>query len=156
MRELERSFAASCERNDFRLVHYSIQGNHAHLIVEADSEDALGRGMKALGSRLARAVNRVFRRSGPVLADRYHLHVLRTPREVRNALAYVLLNARKHAAQAGRTLSRAFGIDPASSGRWFDGWRRPVGETGPRLHAGGPWRRHGAGCSRSVGSEAAS
>jgi REP element-mobilizing transposase RayT len=123
VRELVRSFTASCERNDFRLVQYSIQGNHAHLIVEADDEAALGRGMKAIGSRVARAVNRVFRRSGPVLADRYHLHVLRTPREVRNALAYVLLNARRHAARAGRTLSRAFGIDPASSGRWFDGWR---------------------------------
>jgi putative transposase len=70
VRELERSFAAGCERNDFRLVHYSINGNHAHLIVEADNESALGRGMKALGSRLARAVNRIFRRSGPVLAGR--------------------------------------------------------------------------------------
>ena len=94
------------------------------MIVEADDEAALGRGMKALGARLARAVNRIFRRSGPVLADRYHLHVLRTPREVRNALAYLLLNARRHAAAAGRTLSRALRIDPASSGRWFDGWVR--------------------------------
>lgn len=126
VRELEVSFAASCERNDFRLIHYSIQGNHAHLIVEADNEGALGRGMKAIASRLARAVNRIFGRSGPVLADRYHLHVLRTPREVRNALSYVLLNARRHAAAAGRTLSRAFGFDPASSCRWFDGWSRTV------------------------------
>ena len=77
VRELEDAFAESCEQNDFRLIHYSIQGNHAHLIVEADDVGALGRGMKALASRFARAVNRVFRRSGPVLADRYHLHVLR-------------------------------------------------------------------------------
>jgi len=76
--------------------------------------------MKAIGARLARAVNRVFARSRPVLADRYHVRVLRTPREVRNALAYVLLNARG-TREGGRTLSRAFGIDPASSGRWFDG-----------------------------------
>ena len=123
VREVERSFARARERGDFRLVHYSLQGNHAHLIVEAEGGDALGRGMKSLGSRLARAMNRVFGRSGPVLADRYHVRVLRSPREVRNALAYVLLNARKHAARAGRTLSRAFRIDPASSGRWFDGWR---------------------------------
>src|SRR6185436_8007718 len=60
VRELERSFATSCERNNFRLVYYSIQGNHVHLIVEADDEAALGRGMKALGSRVARAVNRIF------------------------------------------------------------------------------------------------
>jgi hypothetical protein len=49
VREIERSFAAGCEREDFRLVHYSLQGNHAHLIVEADHENALGRGMKAIG-----------------------------------------------------------------------------------------------------------
>jgi len=55
-------------------------------------------------------------------ADRYHLHVLRTPREVRNALAYVLLNARRHLAKRGLRLAHAI-IDPASSGRWFDGWR---------------------------------
>jgi REP element-mobilizing transposase RayT len=154
VRELERSFAASCERNDFRLCHYSIQGNHAHLIVEADSEAALGRGMKAIGSRLAKAVNRIFRRSGPVLVDRYHLHVLRTPSEVRNALAYVLLNARRHAAVAGRTLSRAFRIDPASSGRWFDGWSRRINTAGPappergRVAAPRSWLL-GAGWKRS-------
>jgi hypothetical protein len=114
-----------------RLVHYSLQGNHAHLIVEADNDRALGRGMKAIGARLARAVNRIFGRTGPVLEDRYHVHVLRTVREVRNALAYVLLNARKHAARAGRSFSRVYEVDPASSGRWFDGWRRPVREAGP-------------------------
>ncbi len=122
--EIESSFASGCERGDFRLAHYSIQGNHVHLIVEANDEHALGRGMKAIGSRLARAVNRIFGRSGPVFADRYHVRALRTPREVRNALAYVLLNARRHAAAAGRNLSRTLAIDPASSGRWFDGWKR--------------------------------
>jgi len=76
VREIERSFSIACDRDDFRLTHYSLQGNHAHLIVEADDERALGRGMKAIGSRLARAVNRIFGRSGPVLADRYHVHVV--------------------------------------------------------------------------------
>jgi len=126
VQEVERTFAIGCEREEFRLVHYSLQGDHAHLIVEAMDRHALGRGMKAIGARLARAVNRVFRRSGPVLADRYHVRVLKTPREVRNALAYVLLNARRHAAKAGRKLSRALRIDPASSGRWFDGWKRTI------------------------------
>ncbi len=75
--------------------------------------------MKSVTARLARAVNRVFGRAGPVLADRYHARPLRTPREVRNALRSVLLNGRKHARRA-----RGARIDPASSGRWFDGWRR--------------------------------
>ena len=125
VREVEESFRRACERGRFRLGHYSIQANHVHLIVEAASAVDLGRGMKSLGSRLTRAVNRVFARRGAVLADRFHLHVLRTPREVRNALAYVLLNARRHAAKLGRRLSRTTTVDPASSGRWFDGWRPP-------------------------------
>jgi hypothetical protein len=98
-------------------------------------------------------VNRVFARRGPVLADRYHLRLLKTPREVRNALRYVLLNARHHALRA----VRAVRLDPASSGRWFDGWRheastvreesgdglaRPVARARTWLLATG-WRRHG-------------
>jgi REP element-mobilizing transposase RayT len=124
VREIEEAFSRGCERSEFRLVHYSLQGNHAHLIVEARDRDALGRGMKAIGARLARAVNRVMGRSGPVLADRYHLRLLPTPKEVRNALRYVLLNARRRAATAKATLTKAVRIDPASSARWFDGWKR--------------------------------
>ena len=122
VRELERSFSEGCERGEFRLVHYSFQRDHAHLLVEAKGREALGLGMKSLGARFARAVNRVFDRSGPVLADRYHLHVLRSPREVRSALRYVLLNHRKHARRLG-TSARP---DPASSVRFFDGWREAL------------------------------
>jgi len=76
--------------------------------------------VKALGTRFARLLNRVFRSSGAALRDRYHLRMLRTPREVRNALAYVLLNIRKHRTQRG--LATPPRIDPASSGRWFAAW----------------------------------
>ncbi len=124
VRALERTFAAGCERPGFRLVHYSLQGNHAHLIVEAQDRFALGRGMRAVGIRVARAVNRIAGRKGRVLADRYHLRLLPTPREVRSALRYVLLNARRHAASARAKLAGAIRLDPASSARWFDGWKR--------------------------------
>jgi REP element-mobilizing transposase RayT len=127
VRALEHSFAAGCERSEFRLVQYSLLGNHAHLIVEARDQHALGRGMMAIGSRLALAVNKIMgRRKGRVVADRYHARVLRTPREVRNALRYVLLNARRHAAATARKSLRAVevALDPASSARWFDGWKR--------------------------------
>lgn len=125
VREIEKTFAAGCSRQDFRLVHFSLQGNHAHLVVEARNEEALSRGMMAIGARLARAVNRVTRRTGRVLADRYHSRLLSTPREVRNALRYVLLNARRHAASA-RAAATCVPFDPASSARWFDGWKRSV------------------------------
>jgi REP-associated tyrosine transposase len=152
--EIERSFAGGCSRDGFRLVHYSLQGNHAHLVVEARDRDALGRGMKAIGARLARAVNRVARRRGPVLADRYHVRLLPTPKDVRNALRYVLLNARRHAAAARATLGKAVRLDPASSARWFEGWRRRLPDE-PRPDRPRPvarartwllnvgWRRHG-------------
>jgi REP element-mobilizing transposase RayT len=120
IRRFERSLAALRARGDFRVVEYSIQSNHAHLIVEAANAGELGRGMKALGTRFARIVNGVFGRRGAVLRDRYHLRILRTPREVRNALAYVLLNVRKHRAQRG--LATPPQVDQASSGRWFAGW----------------------------------
>jgi REP element-mobilizing transposase RayT len=148
VRAFERSLGQTCERGDFRVVHYSLQSNHVHLIVEAADRGALARGMIAVGSRLARAVHRVFHRSGPVLGDRYHVRALATPREVWNALRYVLLNARRHA----RRILGPAALDPASSARWFDGWQgvggvsrdpRPVARARTWLLATG-WRRHGS------------
>jgi REP element-mobilizing transposase RayT len=158
-REIERTFARGCSRPGFRLVHYSLQGNHAHLIVEAQDRQALGRGMMAIASRLARAVNRVADRSGPVLADRYHVRLLRTPKEVRLALRYVLLNARHHAGRTRAGSSFRIALDPASSAQWFDGWKRdmaggdassrPAGNARPPVARARTWlltvgwRRHG-------------
>lgn len=154
VREFQESLRASCERGDFRVVHYSLQRNHAHLIVEANGASALARGMKSVAARLALAVNRVFERSGPVLDGRYHVRVLRTPREVRNALAYVLLNARRHWAKA-HGAPPSLRIDEASSGRWFNGWldgsRAREGEPADEPEVAEPrtwlvrvgWTRHG-------------
>ena len=104
-------------------MHYSVQRNHVHLLVESAGKKALGRGMKSIAARLARAAHRVFGLSGAVLYGRYHLHVLKTPHEVRNALAYVLLNTRKHWKER-RGTAPPERFDEASSARWFDGWKR--------------------------------
>src|SRR5262245_4290653 len=133
VRALEEAFRRGNERKEFRLVHYSLPADHAHLSGEAKHREALGRGMKSLASRFARAVNRALgRRGGKVLADRYHLEVLTCPRKVRNALAYVLLNVRRHAAKRivklrrmglnVPSLANTGALDPASSARWFKGW----------------------------------
>ena len=126
VKEIERTFRRGAERKGFRLVHYSIQGDHLHALVEANGREALGRGMMSLAIRFARAVNGGLGRQGAVLRDRYHLRVLRTPSQVRNALRYVLLNAPRHwAKRAGsKALRGPVRLDPASSVRWFDGWRR--------------------------------
>jgi REP element-mobilizing transposase RayT len=109
----------------FRVVEYNVLRNHVHLVVEAEGPAALARGMQGLMVRLARGINREAGRVGKLFAERYHARVLRTPREVRAVLRYVLLNARHHAAERGATLARGW-IDPYSSAMWFDGWDAPV------------------------------
>jgi REP element-mobilizing transposase RayT len=141
---LWRAFRAGRERSGFRLVHFSVQTNHLHLIVEAQHKLALARGLQGLAVRMARGLNRTWRRRGSVFGDRYHARALRTPREVRHALVYVLANARKHGI-------RFSDLDPFASGRFFDGWRdrlgpwrlpEPVAAARTWLLGLG-WRRHG-------------
>ena len=133
IKDFRKTLRMACERGNFRVVHYSLLGNHAHLLVEADDKGALARGMKSVGARLARAVNRVFGRSGPVLDGRYHAVVLRSPLQVRRALRYVLLNARKHWFQRRGRRPLEVELDRASSARWFKGFKEelPADRTGP-------------------------
>ena len=117
-----RDAAGDAQRTrTFRVVHFSIQPDHLHLVVEATSKTALARGMQGLASRLARRINRAVGRNGTVFRDRYHRTDLKTPTQVRNAVAYVLLNYRKH----DPTTPLHHGLDPCSSARWFDGWLTP-------------------------------
>jgi REP element-mobilizing transposase RayT len=112
-------------RADFRVVQLSVQTNHLHLLIEADDAAALADAMRSLGTRLGKRLNKLFGRKGRLFEDRYHVRALTTPREARNVLAYVLLNARKHAAEAGHTLAPHW-VDPYSSARAFDGWAGPI------------------------------
>ena len=139
-----RHALAVASHRDFRILQFSVQDDHVHLIVEADDTRALGHGMRGLAIRVARAVNRALGRRGAVWGDRYHARALTTPRAVRNALVYVLFNRRKHC--AGER-----GLDPCSSAPWFSGWRDAVATLSGRppvvaartwLAAVG-WRRHG-------------
>ena len=151
MQVVWRAFAAARDRLGMRLVHWSAQRDHLHLLVEPESKQALSRGVQGLCIRLAKALNRVFGRRGRVFADRYHGVPLRSPRQTRNALAYVLLNTRHHAAARGEPLSPR--LDACSSSPCFEGWVKPRPPTrGPwsttirpastwLLHTG--WRRHG-------------
>src|SRR5687768_7863344 len=121
---VRRALIAGATGPGFQLVHFSIQGNHLHLIVEADDTRSLSRGMQGLAVRLARAVNQAMsRKRGKVFSDRYHQHVLQTPSETRAAIAYLLDNYKKHMAQAGRALPADF-IDPQSSAAYFAGLKQ--------------------------------
>jgi REP element-mobilizing transposase RayT len=114
-----RALVAARDRHGMRLIHYSIQGNHLHLIVEAVSRACVAKGMNALLSPLARALNELWGRRGPVFPQRYHDEVIATPTQARNALRYVLQNGKKHG-----LVPRA-SIDPCSSALAFDGWATP-------------------------------
>jgi REP element-mobilizing transposase RayT len=146
------SFHAAKERFGARLVHFSVQSNHVHLLVEVDDHRALSRAMQGLATRLAKRLNRRFDRQGPVFADRYHARALTTPLEVRRALIYVLRNHRRHTVAPGRPS----GFDPLSTAPYFDVFAPSIA----RPHSTAPpdglpvaqprtwllrigWRRHG-------------
>lgn len=109
-----RARGATC-----RVLHFSVQDDHVHLIVEATDAKTLSAGMRGLAIRVARGVNRALDRHGALWSDRYHARELSSPRAVRNALVYVLANHKKHRASAAA-------IDPCSSGAWFSDWKQEL------------------------------
>ena len=131
-------------RTSFRIVHFSIQPDHVHLLAEAGSKTTLARGLAGLAIAIARNVNKAMGRKGKLFAERYHAIALSTPCAVRNAIVYVLQNHRHHRP------SRHW-VDECSSGRWFNGWKAtlPVPATPSPVAApltwllGVGWRRHG-------------
>jgi putative transposase len=139
-----RAAFAQASTKRFRVLHFTVQRDHVHLILEGDACCDLTRGIQGLAIRVAKAVNRALGRHGKVWDDRYHLRALATPREVRHALVYVLQNWRKH-------LHAVRGLDPRSSAAWFTGWRSsvtvppgqsPVARARTWLASVG-WRRYG-------------
>jgi putative transposase len=108
-----RTFRSVRGRTSTRFVHYSVQREHMDQLAESDSRQGLAHGMQTFCTRFAKSINRCFGRRGPVVAGRSHARELTTPTEVRNALHYVLSNARHHAAQRGATLRAAGSIRAA-------------------------------------------
>ena len=149
-------------RDDFRIVHISLQDGHLHLLVEAADKGALAKGIQAFEISAARYLNQACSqrrgriRRGRVFSDRYHARAIASPRGVRHALAYVLNNWRRHGRDQGME-SMFWAIDPFSSATSFAGWS---GDELPRdesLETDGPlpvsrsetwlltvgWKRHG-------------
>ncbi len=123
---LRRAFYKSVAELTGRLAHFSIQGNHVHLLVEAGDRERLGRMMQVMAIRMAKGLNKVMgRRAGKVFTDRYHSRALRTPTETRAALVYVLQNYKHHVTALGTVLPRGWTDDEYSSAPWFDGWAEP-------------------------------
>jgi REP element-mobilizing transposase RayT len=109
------------DRFGLRVIHFCVLRGHLHLIVEAESVQALARGMQGLTIRLAKQINKALSRRGKVFVDRYDSHVLRTPSEARACLNYVIKNQRRHAYARGQVYG-AWWVDPCSSGDRFTGF----------------------------------
>ena len=120
LRRIWACFEKGAVTAEFRVVQYSIQGNHMHLICESASARALSRGMQGLAIRLARSLNKMMgRRRQPVFADRFHSQPIRTALQARNAMRYVLNNRRRHMRQFGKLAEPTY-VDPFSSA-WTSG-----------------------------------
>jgi REP element-mobilizing transposase RayT len=113
-RVIEAALRIGGDRFDARVIQFSVQGNHIHLLVEAPNPRALARAIQGFSIRVAKGLNRMMGRAGRVFDDRYHARVLRTPTEVRHAIRYVRDNARKHAAERGEICASGY-VDPYSS-----------------------------------------
>ncbi|MBL8898798.1 MAG: transposase [Planctomycetes bacterium] len=111
------ALSASSDRHEMRIIHYTVQCNYLHFLVEADDRECVARAMNALSSSLARALNELWGRRGKVFPERYHDEVITTPTQARNKLRYVLQNGKKH----GVVLPSS--IDVCSSAPVFDGWK---------------------------------
>lgn len=83
-------------RFDFKILSFSIESNHIHLIAEAGNSDNLTLGMKSLTCTLSKGLNLIKNTNGKTQIERFHLHILKNPQEARNAINYVLFNHEKH------------------------------------------------------------
>jgi hypothetical protein len=127
----ERRVIGLFGRDDFRIVHLSIQGNHLHHLIEAADRRSLSRGMRSLSINLARAINQTHGSYGPVFAHRYHETQITTARQARNSIAYVLNNWRKHREDFANNRAMTAKLDRYASGLAFDGWCDENGQEVP-------------------------
>src|SRR3954465_2832697 len=118
----------TARRENFRIIHLSIQRTHVHLLVEADDKSALASGMQGFQISAARHLHAAIskgkpgpRRRGVVFPDRYHAEIITSPRQARHALAYCLNNFRKHEEDRVAPMS-GWTIDWFSSAVTFPGW----------------------------------
>ena len=73
---------------------FAIESNHLHLIAETDFSESLAKGMASLCARITWWMRKF--RKGRIFAGRFHSQALGSPRQVKNALRYVLFNHAKH------------------------------------------------------------
>jgi hypothetical protein len=135
---VRRALGAGRGRNGLRIVEFSVQGNHLHLIAEADNQNSLSRGMQGLNVRIARALNRLLQRTGTLFADHYHSRLLHSPTELCAAIRYVLGNAEHHFGERGVDFFSSAAPEGADVRAAPLGWLLRIGWRLGRWPLGGP------------------
>src|SRR5512143_4156535 len=127
-RAIREATLTTARREDFRIVHVSIQRTHVHLLVEAQHKQALASGMQGFQISAAKHLNAAIshgkpgpRRRGTVFPDRYHAEIITSPRQARHTLSYIMNNWRKHQEDRKAPMS-AWRIDWFSTAAMFPGW----------------------------------
>jgi REP element-mobilizing transposase RayT len=116
----------AARREDFRIIHLSIQREHLHLLVEAEGKRALAAGLQGFQIAAAKYLNAALstagsRRRGSVFPERYYAVIITSPRQARHVLAYVMGNWRKHGEDRNAKLAD-WKIDWFSSAWMFADW----------------------------------
>lgn len=152
---ISRALRHTLGEHAFRVVHTSIQHNHLHFLIEAENKKAFSRGMRSLAIVAARAINEVCGRTVKVFAYRYHATAITSPRQMRNALSYVLNNWRRHNEDEKNPAARMATLDPYSTAIHFGGWKEAAKFAVPKGYEPLPsaeattwlmrvgWQRHG-------------
>lgn len=79
-----------------RILHYTLEFDHIHLMTEADCNASLSKGMQSFGITFSKGINKIKSQNGRVYKHRYHLRLLKSRQEVRNVIAYILGNGARH------------------------------------------------------------
>lgn len=90
----------NARRQGLKVIHYSLEYDHIHLIIEADNNRTLGKGMQAFGVTLAKAINRMRKVKGQVYKHRYHFRQITSSRQLKNVMTYIFNNGVKHKTSA--------------------------------------------------------
>jgi putative transposase len=135
---IRQELIAARGRLGMRVVEFAVLGEHLHFVVEADSSVCLSRGMQGLCSRIAKALNRLLRRTGGFFADHYHSRVLRSPKELVTAIRYVLTNTQHHYGNAGVDWCCSAAPDAGEVRAEPTGWLLTTGWRRGRWPRGGP------------------
>jgi REP element-mobilizing transposase RayT len=149
-RAIREATLTTARRENFRIIHVSIQRTHVHLLVEADHKDALAAGMQGFQISAAKHLNAAIskgkpgpRRRGTVFPDRYHAEIITSPRQARHTLSYVLFNRPIPSGRSkiGRLAAKNWPVNNQITGQSHE-LSGHVAERRLAGYLGSNWRKH--------------